>query len=297
MTSAQGCAAAVLGAVVSVLALAPAALAPAALAPAGAAYSAVAPASGRPDAAVPLPAADGATAGGTRLAGSLNWAGYAVSRHGVTFRSVSATFFVPYLNCAESPGATLSSAWAGLDGFTSSSESVEQTGIAANCSVSGSASYFAWFEMYPYAETRIPMTIRPGDSVTAAVSWNAARKVFRLTLSDTTRGEHYSRAHGCPDVSVSGTRVRCLRSSAEIIAEAPSTGTSQHLVIAPLSDYGAISFARIAITDGGGTSGGILSRHWNTTKIIQLSSQSGPVIARPTPVAYDVFSDYWLRES
>jgi hypothetical protein len=47
-------------------------------------------------------------------AGSLNWAGYAVTASRATFTSVRATFFVPYLNCPESPGAALSSAWVAL---------------------------------------------------------------------------------------------------------------------------------------------------------------------------------------
>jgi hypothetical protein len=40
---------------------------------------------------------------------------------------------------------------------------------------------------------------------------------------------------------------------------APATGTSQHVVIAPVSDYGAVSFDGISIADGGGTSGGMVS--------------------------------------
>ncbi len=56
-------------------------------------------------------------------------------------------------------------------------------------------------------------------------------------------------------MKVSGKKVRCGRTSAEVIAEAPATGTSQHTVLAPLSDYGAISFARITIIDSAGQRG------------------------------------------
>ena len=232
-----------------------------------------------------------------RQAGSLNWAGYAVSRRGVTFRAVTATFFVPYLNCAKSPGVTLSSAWAGLDGFTATSQTVEQTGIAANCSAGGSASYFGWFEMFPNAETKIAMRLHPGDSVTATVSFNSGRGQFQLRLTDNTRGEHFARYLRCPGVKISGKKVRCGRTSAEVIAEAPATGTSQHTVLAPLSDYGAISFARIAIADSTGHRGGIVSRHWTATRITQVRGPHGPILALPTAVAGDMFSDYWQRES
>jgi len=241
-------------------------------------------------AALPGPAESAhSAAGNVTSAGSLNWAGYGVSRHAVTFRAVRAVFFVPYLNCAASPGATLSSAWAGLDGLSAHADSVEQTGIAANCSATGKASYFAWFEMFPYSETKISMKIHPG--------YSAARREFVLTLTDSTRHEHFTRDRKCPHVKVSGKLVQCPRSSAEIIAEAPATGSSQHLVIAPLSDYGAISFAGISITDSAGQQGGILSRHWNALRIIQLRASGGPVLAQPTPVAAaTMFDVYWLRE-
>jgi hypothetical protein len=249
-------------------------------------------------AALPGPAESAhSAAGNVTSAGSLNWAGYGVSRHAVTFRAVRAVFFVPYLNCAASPGPTLSSAWAGLDGLSAHADSVEQTGIAANCSAAGKASYFAWFEMFPYSETKISMKIHPGDSVTASVSYSAARREFVLTLTDSTRHEHFTRDRKCPHVKVSGKLVQCPRSSAEIIAEAPATGSSQHLVIAPLSDYGAISFAGISITDSAGQQGGVLSRHWNALRITQLRASGGPVLAQPTPVAAaTMFDVYWLRE-
>ncbi len=66
------------------------------------------------------------------------------------------------------------------------------------------------------------MKIHAGDSVTAQVAYNPARKEFRLSLIDHTRGEHASRLRTCPTVKVSGKRVTCPRSSAEVIAEAPA---------------------------------------------------------------------------
>ena len=228
-------------------------------------------------------------------AGSLNWSGYAVTRRG-TFGSVQATFFVPYLNCAKSPGQTMSSEWAGLDGFVGSAQSVEQVGIAADCSATGRASYFAWSEMFPFAQISAPISVLAGDSVTAQVSYNPASGRFRLALSDNTRGERFVRYRRCPDVHVGGKRLRCARNSAEVIAEAPATGSGKHVVIDHLSDYGAISFAYISIVDGAGRHGGLVSAHWAATKIIQLRSSSGPILARPTQVQLNIFDSYWLRE-
>jgi hypothetical protein len=280
-----------------------------ALAPTGAGHAGVA--AGRfsyPDvrAALPAPlagagsvAAPGAASsvGNISSAGSLNWAGYAVARHKVTFRLVRATFFVPYLNCADSPGKTMSSAWAGLDGYVGHPDSVEQIGIGANCSAAGAASYYAWSEMFPFAQRKLAIKIHPGDSVTAQVSYNSAHKQFRLSLTDHTRGEHATRVRTCPMLKVSGKRVTCPRSSAEVIAEAPAVSSASGLVISPLSDYGAISFADISVTDGAGQRGGIVSRHWGATKIIQVGATAGPpILAQPTSVQADMFDAYWLRE-
>ena len=254
-------------------------------------------------AALPAPsgvagAAGASSVGNVSAAGSLNWAGYAVNRHKVAFRLVRATFFVPYLSCANSPGKTMSSAWAGLDGYVGHPDSVEQIGIGANCSAAGVASYYAWFEMFPFAQRKLAMKIHAGDSVTAQVSYNPARKEFRLSLTDHTRGENASRLRTCPTLKVNGKRVTCPRSSAEVIAEAPAIKSSQGLVISPLSDYGAISFAGISITDGAGHHGGIVSRHWAATKIIQVSAASaGPVLAQPTSVQAGMFDAYWMHES
>ncbi len=107
--------------------------------------------------------------------------------------------------------------------------------------------------MFPYPQRKLAMKIHAGDSVTVQVSYNPARKDFRLSLTDHTRGEHVTRLRQCPKVKVSGKRVTCPRSSAEVIAEAPATESGQDLVISPLSDYGAISFADISVTDGAGS--------------------------------------------
>jgi len=150
--------------------------------------------------------------------------------------------------------------------------------------------------MFPYPQRKLAMKIHAGDSVTVQVSYNPASKVFRLSLTDHTRGEHVTRLRQCPNVKVSGKQVTCPRSSAEVIAEAPATKSGQDLVISPLSDYGAISFADISVTDGAGMHGGIISSRWAATKIIQVSASAGPVLARPTSVQADMFDTYWLGE-
>jgi Peptidase A4 family len=229
--------------------------------------------------------------------GSLNWAGYAVSRSGVRFNSIQATFFVPYLTCSKALGQTLSSDWVGLDGFVGKPDSVEQGGVGADCSAAGKASYYAWWETFPKAETKAALSVKPGDSITATVSYSTARKDFRITLTDNTRGGRFSVTRGCPAVKVGKKAVTCPRNSAEVISEAPATGTSAgKVVIARLSDYDAVSFGAIAIADASGQRGSLVSGHWNTTKIIQLRS-SGAIAALPTSTQAATFVNYWLREN
>jgi len=227
-------------------------------------------------------------------ADSLNWAGYAVTRSRLRFTAVRATFFVPYLNCAKSPGTALSSSWVGFDGFTGHADSVEQGGIAANCGATGKASYFAWWETFPRAEVRASLRIAAGDSITASVTFNAKTRNYKISLTDNTRGAHFTVLRKCPHVRVGTSLLRCPRDSAEIISEAPATGSK--LAIARLADYGAISFGGISITDSRGAHGGIVSSRWNATRITQLGSSGGPTLARPTPTAASTFDTYWLRE-
>jgi hypothetical protein len=229
--------------------------------------------------------------------GSLNWAGYAVSGRRISFRSVRATFFMPYLNCAKSPGQTLSSHWVGLDGYLGRAQSVEQAGVAADCSAAGKASYHAWYEMFPLPETTAAISVRAGDSVTATVSYDPAHRTFRLAITDNTRGEHFAVNRKCPNVRVGGHRLSCPRTSAEAISEAPAISTGGHLVIAQLSDYGAVSFAGISVTDNAGRSGGLVSSRWDTAKIIELRPSSSMVLALPTPTQAAMFDNYWLAES
>lgn len=222
---------------------------------------------------------------------SLNSAGYAVSHTRTRFRSVRATFFVPYLNCALSKGAH-SSQWVGLDGFVGAPDSVEQDGIEADCSAAGRSSFHAWYAMYPRPRTTPKVAIRSGDSVTARVSYDLADSTFSLALTNNTTGGHFEVRRKCPHGAA------CPRNSAEVITSAPTAGTAGHLTISPLADYGAVSYTAISIVNRAGQSGGLRSAHWSATRITQ-TEQAAPfrLIARPTPIGSDTFDNYWARAS
>ena len=218
---------------------------------------------------------------------SHNWGGYAVHRSGVTFRRVKATFFVPFMNCAVTPGSTapgdFSSHWVGLDGFAS--QTVEQDGIEADC-INGSPHYDAWHEVFPRPEQPVSMKIRAGDSITASVRYSRSTRKYRLEVRDNTNGNHFTVHQSCAGSA-------CVRSSAEAISEAPSDSSD----ILPLADYGASSFSAISVTSGSGRTGGLKSSHWSHSKIVQVGGSSGVIIASPTALHGRSFNVYWLGQN
>jgi hypothetical protein len=248
------------------------------------------------------PAAPTFATNAIKTTSSSNWAGYVAVRSGVSFRFVSAHFYVPYLNCAgvTKGNPTYSSHWVGLDGFLSGSNTVEQTGILAACYPDQNGvitpTYNAWYEKYPNPPVYSRITIRPGDAITASVYFSSKTRTFTFTLADGTNGQHFSVAGKCPVGST------CARSSAEVISEAPSNGTN----VLPLADYQAASYARTALTDSTGTrKGGLLSTYWDDYRISQLSDgtnldAAGGTIPQGTPIALPttlvsgaIFDAYW----
>jgi hypothetical protein len=177
--------------------------------------------------------AAGAASGGVRHAPnhkvtrstSTNWAGYAAIN--TTFTSVASSWTQPTATCARSQ--TYSSFWVGLDGY--SSNSVEQTGTDADCSASGTPTYYAWYEMYPKFPVNLSPTtypVAPRDAITASVTFSG-KNSFVLTIADTTK--HWT-------FTTTQKSGKAARSSAEVIAEAPSSSGG----VLPLTNFGAVNF-------------------------------------------------------
>jgi hypothetical protein len=218
---------------------------------------------------------------GARVIHSLNWAGYAANRAGTSFRYVSAAFFVPYLNCAAAT-PSYSSHWVGLDGLGSAT--VEQVGIEADCSGT-TAQYYAWYEMYPNPVSAA-FPVRPGNAIQASVTYQRSNRKFVLMLRDTSNGRHVAKALKCAAKA-------CLRSSAEVISEAPSDGSKG---ILPLADYRAANYSGITVTTTRGRSSGLLSRRWDTYQIVGVGDSSDELAAQPTSLFQgQAFSIYWFR--
>lgn len=197
---------------------------------------------------------------------SSNWSGFAdLSEHRAHFTHVSSSFVVPSVDCALSDGGTMAD-WVGIDGF--SSPSVEQTGTISDCS-SGSAAYYAFYEMYPLAPA-VYTGVSPGDRIDVSVQYHAGD--YTLDLTDVTTGGYIRTTQACP--------VRCFRTSAEVIVERPSTSSG----LVPLADFGSTSFSSTHVA-ASPTKGDLdaKSRRWSSAKIYMKTG--GRTLAAPSALS------------
>jgi len=220
---------------------------------------------------------------------SSNWSGDALSEttpsglscvpaSNTPYTSVTATWTVPTVTGSSSSGggfggffgfgrsssSTYSAVWTGIDGF--SNDDLIQAGTEQDYS-GGAASYQAWWEILPAAETDIPsITVKPGDSITVSiVKGGACGSEWQISLTDSTadsasRGSPFST---CESYSGPGT-------SAEWVVEAPEVNGR----IATLAHYGSATF---------GTSPSVLTVNGSDTNLAAGNSgemeQSGSVVS------------------
>jgi hypothetical protein len=204
---------------------------------------------------------------------STNWSGYAATTG--TYTSVSASWTEPAGSCKS--GDQYSSFWVGLDGYNSNT--VEQTGSDTDCS-GKTPKYYAWYELYPNASVSYSSVLKPGDHLTASVTYKGSNK-FSLYIADTTRGWSHTTA---------GTLAGAARSSAEIIVEAPCCTASG--AILPLTDFGTVSMT------GAQANGAAFGSAGGMTEIgmVNGSGQDKVSVSSLSSNGED-FATTWLRSS
>ncbi len=234
---------------------------------------------------------------------SANWSGYADGND--TYNSVAASWTEPTVNCSSSgsgggggllggllggeglgdligPSGSASSFWVGIDGYTSSS--VEQLGTDADCNGS-TPDYYAWWEMYPNPSQVLSSSypVHPGDQITAWVASNSAGTKFYLAEKDTTAGWSFS--------TTQTPQSGFARSSAEVVAEAPSSCNLIFCSEVPLSNFGQVNFSSADLIDNAGNNGPLSSYAANQ---ITMSS-NGKTLAVPSNLSSDgrSFSITW----
>jgi Peptidase A4 family len=195
---------------------------------------------------------------------STNWAGYATT--GSTFTDVKGTWVQPAVDCSTTSTSSYAAFWVGLGGFASDANGgLEQTGTEADCR-NGYPSYSAWYEVLPDASIGVPLTVSPGDTITAEVS--VAGPVVTLTLADLTSGQTYS---------TQATPSLLDTSAAEWIAEAPSQCYSaSRCTQLPLANFGTVAFSGSSTTANGHV-GTISDASWSSTSI-NLGGTAGSAI-------------------
>jgi hypothetical protein len=201
-----------------------------------------------------LVAARGASAS-TWATTSSNWAGYATSRPGTTFRHVSGTWVAPAARC-RSGGRRYSAVWLGLGGLHTSAKALEQVGTEADCA-GGKGYYSAWYEIVPAAPVKLGLTVRPGDVMSASVA--VSGHSVKLFIADRTRGTSFIKQLDVAHVDLS---------SAEWIVEAPSAcGQNGNCRALPLANFGTASFAAVKATNATGHRGTISDPAWSAVAI------------------------------
>ena len=207
---------------------------------------------------------------------STNWAGYADT--GSSFSKVAASWTEPSATCSGS-AEQLAAFWVGIDGYASSS--VEQDGTLIEC-YRGRAYQYTWWEMYPTNSIQVVgSTAAAGDAITSVVTRSGTS--YTLTVTDAT--------HTADSFTTTQTCSSCANTSAEWIAEAPSSGSS----VEPLADFGSWTASGASVTEGS-TSGTISSF---TDDEITMIDSSKRVKAQPGSLNGNgsSFSVTWERAS
>jgi hypothetical protein len=195
---------------------------------------------------------------------STNWAGYAVHRTHVRFRSVYGAWTEPSASCVRGY-PTYSAMWVGLGGYATNSQALEQIGTETDCTSSGRVSTSAWYEMVPSASRNLSLTVRAGDSMAAQVTVSGTTTT--LTLSDHTSHRSVTKRVHTSELDTT---------SAEWILEAPSACTdSGSCTTLPLADFGKTAFTRSSVHSTTGHTGTIIDHTWGTTSIRLLTGGGG----------------------
>lgn len=206
-----------------------------------------------------------------RTTTSSNWAGFAVHRPGVSFRTVSGTWTQPAASCVAGR-PSFSAVWVGIGGFKPTSDALEQIGTEVDCNAAGHAVWSAWYELVPAPSKTISFVVDPGDVMHATVT--VVGHHVTLELQNLTRHRTFQKTLSASSIDAS---------SAEWIVEAPSECVSPGACQAlPLANFGSVTFdsARAASTTG--TTGSILAPVWWRTKIRLTPGAQGFIVARQT---------------
>ena len=138
--------------------------------------------------------------------------------------------------------------------------------------------------MYPNPSVTLPSQypVQPGDQMTALVAANSAGTSFTLEIKDATAGWTFSTTQ---------TGSGFARSSAEVIAEAPSSCSVLFCSEVPLADFGQINYSGSWVINTAGTNGALSTFDANEITM----TDNGTTLATPSSLSSDgsSFSVNW----
>jgi hypothetical protein len=224
-----------------------------------------------------LPAAAALVLAGTAQAAdvSSNWSGYAVSGSdpatGVAtqFTSVTGTWTQPKAACTGRAN-TYSAFWVGLGGYADGSQALEQIGTSSDCSRTGTPVYSVWYELVPAAAVPVKLKLFPGNQVRATVIVTDTTVTVRL--DNLTRKTFFQKRLVATQLDLT---------SAEWVAEAPSSCTTRRCTVLPLANFGSVAFTQATATADGHT-GTISDPAWAPSAIWLIPGESDRFFAPAT---------------
>lgn len=191
---------------------------------------------------------------------SRNWSGYAAT--GGTFSGVRGTWTVPRPPTQGSFGTD--AVWVGIGGVTS--RDLIQAGTDTVVSGSGQARFEAWVETLPQVAQPVPLTVRPGDSVTVSITRQEGNS-WLIGFVNNTTGQTYQQTE----------RYASSLSSAEWVVEAPASMRG----ILPLDNFGTVGFTDATAIQNGEN----VTIAQSNARPITMISPGGQALAVPSPLA------------
>ena len=173
-----------------------------------------------------------------------NWSGYAIANFQTAqkYTSAKASWTVApitYGDTLSENSDEYAATWVGIGGYCTdalcfgSDSSLIQLGTQSEVAQDGTPTYAAWYEMLPQPPVAIPLTINPGDQVTASLQCLGAcvgkKQPWALTMTNHSTHQSWSQT-----VAYSSSLL-----SAEWIEEAPVMGG-----ILPLANFTVAPFAQ-----------------------------------------------------
>ena len=213
--------------------------------------------------AVPVLAATGPSFSAADNA-SGNWSGY-VATNG-TYTGAGATWTIPTaspLSGTQSGDAT----WVGVGGM--GTKDLIQTGTIA-ITQNGATTYQAWYEILPSFSTPIPVSVRPGDSVTASVALQSGTNQWVVSFRDNTTSASYQKT-----IVYNSTLA-----SAEWIQEMATSTQGSYI---PLDNFGTATFTNAWTIKNGQA----LNVAQSGAVATQMTNTAGQIIAQAASVSSD----------